>query len=95
VRKVSLARQAVEPTEVGTYPETVPKATKVELLTRANDEARATGKAISQVMARYGDSRRRILVANSDGLISGDDQVRTFFSISCVATGDTGMQDRP
>ena len=42
--------------------------------------------------ARYGDSRRRILVANSDGLLAEDDQVRTRFTVQCVAVGDTGMQ---
>ncbi len=93
VRKVSLERQTVtRDVDIATYPETVPKASKVELLTRADDVARATGDAITQVMARYGDSRRRILVANSDGLLAGDDQVRTFLSINCVAVGDTGMQ---
>ena len=40
----------------------------------------------------YGDNRRRILVANTDGVFVEDDTVRTFFAVSCVATGDTGMQ---
>ena len=93
VRKVSLERQhATRDIDVAVFPETVAKATKVELLQRADEEARATGDSISQVSARYGDSRRKILVANSDGLLAGDDQVRTFFSVSCVALGDTGMQ---
>ncbi len=73
-------------------PEDVAKATKVGLLTLANEAARSEGAAISQVSARYGDSRRRILVANSDGLLAEDDQVRTLFSVSCVAAGDTGLQ---
>ncbi len=73
-------------------PEDVPKATKVELLTRANDVARSAGSSITQVSASYADSRRRILVANSDGVLATDDAVRTLFSVSCVATGDTGMQ---
>lgn len=73
-------------------PEEVAKATKVELLTIADAAARGEGGAITQVSARYADSRRRILVANSDGLLSEDDQVRTLFSVSCVATGDTGLQ---
>ena len=42
--------------------------------------------------AAYGDSRRRIQVANSDGVLVADDQVRSRFSVSCVAVGDTGMQ---
>ena len=74
VRKVSLERQeASRDIEVQTFPETVAKSTKVELLQRADEEARSIGDAISQVSARYGDSRRKILVANSDGLIAGDD----------------------
>ena len=77
---------------IDTYPEDVPKARKVELLTRADEVARSAGGAISQVSVSYGDSRRRILVANSDGVLAGDDTVRTFFAVSCVATGDTGMQ---
>jgi TldD protein len=78
--------------DVSTYPETVAKAKKVELLTRADEAARSEGAAITQVAAGYGDSRRRILVANSDGLLVGDDQVRTRLGVSCVAVGDTGMQ---
>jgi TldD protein len=73
-------------------PETVPKARKVELLTRVNESARAVSGSITQVMVRYSDSRRQILVANTDGVLANDDQVKTVFSINCVATGDTGMQ---
>lgn len=86
------AVEAPRPNDIAVLPETVAKAAKVELLGRADAAARDTGTAITQVMARYADSRRRILVANSDGLLGGDDQVRTLFSVSCVATGDTGMQ---
>ena len=78
--------------EIETYPGDVAKARKVELLNRADDVARSAGGAIRQVSVSYGDSRRRILVANSDGLLADDDTVRTFFAVSCVATGDTGMQ---
>jgi TldD protein len=92
-RIVDLTRQtAPRPNEVDVAPEDVAKATKVELLTRADRVAREQGSAITQVMARYGDSRRKILIANSDGLLTGDDQVKTLFSVSCVAFGDTGMQ---
>ncbi len=92
-RVVDLTRQtAPRPNEIRTFPEDVAKATKVELLNRADEAARAEGADVSQVMVRYGDNRRRILVANSDGLLAEDDQVRTLFSISCVANGDTGMQ---
>ena len=92
-REVSVSATGTpRPTRVRIPPEEVAKATKVELLARADAAARGQGSSISQVSARYGDSRRRILVANSDGLLAEDDQVRTLFSVSCVATGDTGLQ---
>jgi TldD protein len=68
------------------------KADSLEILRRADDAARATGGAISQVQAGCGSSRRRVLVANSDGRLAADDQWRTRFSVSCVAVGDTGLQ---
>jgi TldD protein len=84
--------EARRPNDVALLPETIAKAAKVELLQRANEAARGLSGAISQVSARVADSRRRILVANSDGLLAEDDQVRTLFSVQTVATGDTGMQ---
>ena len=93
VRVVALERRdASRPHEVAIAPENVPKARKVELLQRADDAARAQGDSIRQVSASYADARRRILVANSDGVLAEDDQVRTRFSVQCVAVGDTGMQ---
>jgi TldD protein len=92
-RMVDLTRvTAPRPNEVKTLPETVAKGAKVELLLRANEAARAESGAIKQVSARVADSRRRILVANSDGLLAEDDQIRTLFSVQTVAAGDTGMQ---
>ncbi len=83
---------AASPNTVVHHPEDIDKPTKVALLTEADEAARAEGGEITQVMARYGDSRRRFLVANTDGVFTGDDQVRTLFVVSCVATGDAGMQ---
>jgi TldD protein len=70
----------------------IPKLRKVELLQRAEAAARAAGPAIRQVTAGYGDARRRILVANSEGVLAGDEQIRTRLMVQCVALGDTGMQ---
>lgn len=86
------AVDAPSPNVVRILPGDVPKARKVELLVAADEMARAEGAAITQVAARYADSRRRILVANSDGVLGADDQVKTLFSVSCVASGDAGMQ---
>jgi len=75
-----------------TLPGSVEKARKIEMLQRADDAARAESDAIRQVTASYADSRRQILVANSDGVLATDDQVRTRFAVQCVASGDTGLQ---
>ena len=92
VRTVALQPRTSRDHRAAVLPATVGKAAKLELLTSADDAARASGSAVSQVQAAYGDSRRRILVARSDGLSAEDDQVRTRFNVVCVATGDTGMQ---
>ena len=93
VRAVALTRRFTHnASTVRIFPSEVAKARKVELLQRADHAARASGPAIRQVAANYGDSRRRILVANSDGLLAEDQVVRTMFSVSVVASGDTGMQ---
>jgi TldD protein len=93
VRTVALgAPSAPRAAEVEVLPESVGKATKVALLERANDAARSAGGAIRQVSVIYGDSRRRILVANSEGTWATDDQVKSRFAVSAVALGDTGMQ---
>ena len=90
---VALERRPVAPVNVvAVFPETVAKARKVELLKQADEAARSAGSSIVQVSAGYGDSRKRILVANTDGVLVEDDQVRTLFRVNAVASGDTGMQ---
>jgi TldD protein len=73
-------------------PGDVPKARRIELLETADDAARATGSSVAEVMVGLGDSRRVIMVANSDGTYATDDLVRTRMNVICVASGDTGMQ---
>jgi len=93
VHKVALQPLLRHPVNtVRTLPDSVAKATKVELLMRANDAARSLDSAIVQVSAGYGDSIKRILVANSEGVFSADTQVRTLFRVSAIANGDAGMQ---
>jgi TldD protein len=92
-RVVGLRRRpAHRVSDVAIPPDEVGKAAKVELLLRADEAARSTGAAIVQVSGRYGDSRKRMVVANSDGVLVDDEQVRTIFGIHAVASGDTGLQ---
>ncbi len=86
----AVTRQRVN--NVRILPSSVPKARKIEMLMMANDAARAINTSIVQVSAGYSDSQRRILVANSDGVLATDEQVRSIFRVSVVANGDAGMQ---
>ena len=93
VRTVALTASVPHrPNQGATAPDTIAKARKVELLTRMNDAARSYAPEIVQVSAGYGDSRKRVLVANTDGVFADDEIVRTLLRISAVADGDAGMQ---
>ena len=92
VREVALGAMSDHPTRAIQQPGDVDKAKKIELLLHADDVARSVGSSITQVQIGLGDSTRRFVVANSEGVFAADHQVRTRFNISCVASGDTGMQ---
>jgi TldD protein len=91
-RSVALTARTHPGPSVEVLPESVPKSAKVELLRRSDEAARGSGGAIRQVSATYADSRRQILVANSEGVFATDDQVKTRFAVQAVAGGDTGLQ---
>jgi TldD protein len=95
-RTIALTRRTSDPTHaVRERPDGIAKATKVDALRRADAAAReetAEGGAISQVRASYADAARRIMIANSDGLLIEDEQVRTRFGVECTATTDAGLQ---
>ncbi len=91
-RTIEVAPVESNPGAVEIRPETIDKATKVSKVRRADEVARAHHNAITQVSARYNDNRRQILIANSDGVLASDDQTRTLFAVTCVATGDAGLQ---
>jgi len=81
----------LEPSDV--TPNDVAKDVKVRLLEQADEVARqAAGDHVRQVTVGYSDSRREILVANSDGVFATDTRVRTRFNIGVVTGNDEGMQ---
>ncbi|MGE4566459.1 MAG: TldD/PmbA family protein, partial [Acidimicrobiales bacterium] len=92
-KSVAFASDGSMPAPVAAVmPDQVSGSQKVALLQKADQAARGFQAAITQVSAHYADSRRRIQIANSEGLLAGDDQVRTLFAVSCVAQGDLGRQ---
>ena len=91
--EVSLSGEAASDiSEIKTFPQQVSKSKKVALLKLADETVRNTELPITQVAARYGDSHRVIQIANSEGKLTGDRQIRSMFSVSCVASGDAGLQ---
>jgi TldD protein len=91
-RAVMLTPQAGAPAPITVLPETVEKRRKIDVLSQADDAARSEHRSVTSVTVSYADAHRQIQVANSDGLLADDDQVRTRLMVQCVATGDTGMQ---
>jgi TldD protein len=86
------ASVAHEVNRVEQRPDEVPKAAKVELLARMDAAARESNGSVVQVSASYGDSRKAVLVANTDGVLTEDTVVRVLARVNVVADGDTGMQ---
>src|SRR6266545_3731475 len=63
-----------------------------ELVSRADDAARAYDPAVAQVSAGYGDVRQQVLVANSEGFTTVEERVRTRFVVQVVAVRDGVVQ---
>ncbi|MBA3866730.1 MAG: TldD/PmbA family protein [Solirubrobacterales bacterium] len=78
-------------------PEEIPAARKAELLRELDQRARGKGGAhLTQFTASYAEARREVAVANSDGLLAGDDRTRTRIGAQVVArrngTVETGTE---
>ncbi|MGH2954406.1 MAG: TldD/PmbA family protein [Solirubrobacterales bacterium] len=93
------ALQAAEPPsrqQIDTDPAGVPAERKAELLRACDERARSAGDEVAQVQASYAEGRRRITVANSNGLLAADDRTRVRLSTQVVArrngTVETGFE---
>jgi TldD protein len=80
-----LGAEAPSPQPIESPPGEVAAARKAELLRELDERARASGGEIAQAMASYGEARREVAVANSDGLLSGDDRTRVRIGAQAVA----------
>jgi TldD protein len=76
---------ATSPQPVTRRPEDVPAERKAELLRELDERGRSAGGEIAQLAASYAEARREVAVANSDGLLSGDDRTRTRIGVQVVA----------
>jgi TldD protein len=66
-------------------PASVPAERKAELLHELDERARAAGAEVAQVSASYSEGRRRVAVANSEGLQATDDRTRVRLGAQVVA----------
>jgi TldD protein len=73
-------------------PDQVDVALKAALVHAADDEARATGAEIAQVIAGYADSRQDVLIVNSLGEVVRDTRTRTRLSVQVVARREDVIQ---
>lgn len=74
-----------QPIAVARRPEEVDAATKAALLRELDERGRGAGPEIAQFTASYMEARRRVAVANSDGLFAADDRTRTRIGAQAVA----------
>jgi TldD protein len=85
-----------EPQPIEQRPEDVPAARKADLLRELDERGRSEGGEITQLSASYGEARRRITVANSEGLLASDDRTRVRLAAQAVArrgdTVETGLE---
>lgn len=68
------------------------RPTLVDLVTRANEAARAVDAAIRQVTISYLDTRQEVFIANSDGHRSTERRVRTRLVANVVAARNGNIQ---
>jgi TldD protein len=80
-----LAASATVPHPIERPPESVPAERKAELLRELDKRARGAGGEVAQVLASYAEARRKVTVANSEGLFTGDDRTRTRIAVQVVA----------
>jgi TldD protein len=86
----ALAAVASTPLPIARRPEEVAPERKAALLRELDERARAQGAEITQFSSSYAEARRQVTVANSEGLLAGDDRTRTRIGAQAVARrGDT------
>ena len=76
---------AVAPQPIELRPAEVPAERKAELLRELDARGRAAGPEVSELMASYAEVRREVAIANSDGLLTGDDRTRVRIGAQAVA----------
>lgn len=78
--------------KIRTYPASVLVKDKIDLMKRAYTKSNNYDALIKQVKVNYMDYDKKILIANSEGLLVEDRQVRTRLSVTSIARNNFEMQ---
>jgi TldD protein len=87
LQAVRTAPQAIEQ-----RPAEVPAERKAALLRELDERGRSAGAEIAQLMASYAEVRREVMVANSEGLYTGDDRTRVRIGVQAVARRNDSVE---
>ena len=79
------AAEPPELQEIKVDPASVPAERKADLLRELDERARSAGSDVAQASASYSEGRRRVAVANSEGLEATDDRTRVRLGAQVVA----------
>ncbi|HEX5733070.1 MAG TPA: metalloprotease TldD [Blastocatellia bacterium] len=85
------------PNSMNLYPVEVPVsgvelARKIELIQRGDRIARQHDRRIREVQSSISDEMKYVMIASSDGRLTGDVQPLARFAISCIADDDGNLQ---
>jgi TldD protein len=81
----ALRAVVASPQPIERRPADVPAERKAELLRELDERGRAEGGEVTQLRASYAEGRREVAIANSDGLLTGDDRTRVRIGAQAVA----------
>ena len=77
---------------IKSYPYSRKQQEKVAIMRRASSAAQNYDSLIDQVVVNYMDHEQQVLIANSEGLLTEDERVRTRLAVNAVATRDGEKQ---
>ena len=80
------------PVPIERRPEEVPAERKAALLRELDERGRAQGGEVAQFSASYGEARRQVTVANSEGLFTSDDRTRVRLGAQAVARREDAVE---
>lgn len=83
-------RRSQTPNPVSIFPATVPHADKIRVVETMDRAARGAGVSLRQLNVVYFDNDQRVMIANSDGLLTEDRRVSSRLRLQATVTHGDG-----